>query len=145
MCYSIYLSTTSQDDLSQLPSKLYRFLPITSEDDPDIIQLLDYPVKWYIQCQYGGCSCHFRHLGEGSSIDFSPPEDWCPEDADDVEATKAVYDLLAGMLDNGYRVDLIDVWSNTSPEAITPLDVSLNEVTQDAFRFFENYQFRLRR
>ena len=144
MCYVIYLSTTSQEDLSQLPSKLYHFLPVTEEDDPDIIDLLDYPARWYLECQYGGCSCHFRHLG-GSYLEFAPPADWFPEDADDIEATKAVYEVLEQMLANRQNVDVVDVWTNAQPEAIKDLDVSLSEVSKDAFRFFENYKFNLRR
>ena len=145
MCYLIYLSTTSLEDLSHLPSKLYRFLPLTKHDDPAIVNLLGHPVRWYLQCQYGGCSCHFRHLGEGSDLDFAPPADWCPEDADDIEATKAVYDVLEGMLTDGHKVDLMDVWVNTKPEAITVFDVSLSEVDRDSFRFFENRKFNLSR
>ena len=145
MCYLIYLSTTSLEDLSHLPSKLYHILPLAKEDDPAIINLLDHPVQWYLQCQYGGCSCHFRHLCEGNDMDFAPPADWCPEDVDDIEATKAVYDLLSAMLAQGHKVDLVDAWVNTEPEAITVLDVSLSEVDRDSFQFFENYKFNLRR
>jgi hypothetical protein len=145
MCYLIYLSTTSQEDLSRLPSKLYYFRPLTEEDDPAIINLLDNPVRWYLECQYGGCSCHFRHLDGGSETDFFPPADWMPEDADDIEATKAVYDVLARLLAEGHKVDLVDIWENTPPEAITVLDVSLSEVDRDSFRFFEHRKFTLRR
>lgn len=144
MCYSIYLSTTSQEDLSRLPSTLYNFLPLTEDDEPDIIHLLDYSARWYLQCQYGGCSCHFRHLAVGSDMDFAPPEDWFPEDSEDIEATQAVYDVLAGILADGHQVDLMDVWSDAQPEEITVLDVSLSEVQQDTFRFFENHKFNLR-
>ncbi len=144
MCYLIYISTTSKEDLSALPSKLYRFLPVTEDNDPDIINLLAHPMRWYLQCQYGGCSCHFRHLSTSNGLDFAPPEDWAPEDADDIESTKAVYHVLLGMLADGHKVDLIDLWNNTKPEAISALDVSLSEVDQDSFRFFENHKFNLR-
>lgn len=145
MCYSIYLSTTSQEDLSSLPSTLYRFLPLTEEDDPDILRLLDYPVQWYLQCRYGGCSCYFRHLGAGSDMNFAPPEDWFPEDLDDLEATQAVYEVLVRILAEGHRVDLVDAWTDAQPETITLLDVSVSEVPQDNFRFFENHKFNMSR
>jgi hypothetical protein len=79
----------------------------------------------------------------GGDLWFSPPEDWFPEDADDIEATKAVYDLLSKMLAEGHKVDLVDVWVGTKPEAITERDVSLSEVDRDSFRFFENRKFNL--
>ncbi|MCX6380814.1 MAG: hypothetical protein NT023_15305, partial [Armatimonadetes bacterium] len=101
----------------------------------------------YLEGQYGGCSCHFRHLFEveGSEMDFGPPADWFPEDADDVKSTKAVYDVLARLLTEGHKVDLVDVWENTPPEAIPALNVSLGEVDRDSFQFFENHTFDLRR
>ncbi len=78
-------------------------------------------------------------------MDFEPPSDWFPEDADDVEATKAVYDVLARLLTDGHKVDLVDVWENSQPDAITALNVSLSEVGRDSFQFFENHKFDLRR
>lgn len=145
MCYSVYLSTTSPEDLSSLPSNLYRFRPLTEEDEPAIVTLLDHSAQWYLECQYGGCSCHFRHLCEGNERAFSPPADWFPEDADDIEATKAVYDVLAGLLASGHKVDLLDLWEDTEPDAITTLDLSLSTVDRDAFRFFESCKFNLSR
>lgn len=145
MCYEIYLSTTSPDDLSNLPCELYHFMPLTQDDLPVIVNLLDNPVRWFLECQYGGCSCHFRHLNDVGEMYFAPPEDWYPEDEDNIVATSAVYDVLVGILTDGHKVDLIDAWSNTSLEAITALDVSLSEVDRDSFRFFENRKFHLSR
>jgi hypothetical protein len=145
MCYLIYVSTTSSEDLSRLPSKLYRFLPPSELDDPAIVNLLEHPQRWYLECQYGGCSCHFRHLDGGTAMDFFPPADWFPEDADAIEATRAVYDVLTRMLAEGHKADLVDVWAGTPPEAITTLDVSVSEVHRDSFRFFEHRKFNLRR
>lgn len=145
MCYLIYLSTTSQEDLSRLPSELYRFRPLTEEDDPAIVNLLAHPARWFLECRYGACSCHFRHLDGGRATDFSPPADWFPEDADDIEATKAVYDVLARLLAEGQKVDLLDIWTDTPPEAVTSLNVSLSKVDRDSFRFFEHRKFNLRR
>ena len=39
MCYLIYLSTTSLDELSELPSELFHLVPLTEEDDPAIVTL----------------------------------------------------------------------------------------------------------
>src|SRR5262245_42174927 len=115
MCYMIYLSTTCPEDLGLLPSNIYRFQRLTTENDPVITDQLDYPFRWRLEGRYGGCSCHFRHLG-GELLEFAPPADWLPEDADDIEATKAVYDVLGRMLADGHKVDLVDVWSNDQPD-----------------------------
>ena len=143
MCYLLYISTTSLEDISRLPSKLYHFRPLTKADEPAIVRLLDHPQRWFLECQYGGCSCHFRHLCAGNERDFSPPADWFPEEADDIEATKAVYDVLARLFASGYKVDLLDLWEDTKPDAITTLDISLSTVDRAAFRFFESYKFNL--
>jgi len=54
-------------------------------------------------------------------------------------------DVLASLLTEGHKVDLVDVWENNQPEAITALNVSLGEVDRDSFQFFENHKFDLRR
>jgi len=143
VCYSIYLSTTSEEDLSVLPSTLFRFIPATEDYDVEILSLLDHPARWHLECQYGGCSCHFRHLGEGSDLGFAPPADWCPEDDDDIESTKAAYDVIAHILAGGHKLDLVDVWTDAKAAEVTTLDVSLSEVQRDSFRFFENRKFML--
>jgi hypothetical protein len=48
MCFLIYLSTTSPEDLRLLPSKLYHLLPLSKEDDPAIANLLENPSQWFI-------------------------------------------------------------------------------------------------
>lgn len=143
MCYVIYVSTTSPEALDRLPGSLYRFMSLIEDQDPAIVGLLAHPYRWYLECQYGGCSCHFRHLGEGGDLDFSPPEDWCPEDPDDIEATAAVYDVLEPLVAGGYELDLIDAWNGTPSTAIRDVPVSLREVPRDRFRFFENHRFLL--
>lgn len=135
--------TTSPEDLSDLPSKPFHFQPIAEKDDPEILNLLCNPVRWFLQCQYGGCNCDFRHLAEGNDMEFAPPADWCPEDPEAIEATKAVYDILSEMLAKGYKVDVVDLWVNNSLESIVEIDVSLSKVNRDSFRFFENRKYNL--
>jgi hypothetical protein len=141
MCYTIFLSTTSAEALDALPYELYQFVRTTEKEDQTIGDLIKYPHRWYLTGQYGGCSCHFRHLGEGSDMYFSPPEDWSPEDADDIESTGAVYDALAHIVTSGHRLDLVDMWNGTDPADIRDLPISLSNVSRDAFRFFENHRF----
>ncbi|MCO5297850.1 MAG: hypothetical protein M9921_13440 [Fimbriimonadaceae bacterium] len=148
MCFSIYLSTTSTEDLAKPESELIQLEtikgwvpePLTDEDD-SVLDRLNYPNKWCLVSRYGGCSCGYRHLCSGSDFDFGPPEDWCPEDDDDIESTQAAYDLFARLLVEGHQVDVLDVWTGTSAEAITTMVVRLCEVPRDHFRFFEGVRF----
>jgi hypothetical protein len=141
MCYQIYVSTTSEEDLAALPTDLFRFELPTADDRPDILQLLAYPHKWYLACRYGGCSCHYRHLGEGSDFSFDQPQDWMPEDSDDVESTQGIYDLVERLLAAKQGVDLVDVWEDPAAIRVTTLSVKLSDVSRDAFRFFANHKF----
>ena len=143
MCYIIFLSTTSAEALDDLPSDLYRFARATEEDDKAIAGLLKHSHRWRLEGQYGSCSCHFRHLGEGNDMGFAPPEEWCPEDSDDIESTRAVYDVLAHVVMSGHGLDLIDLWNDARPDAIKDLSISLRDVPRDRFRFFENHRFIL--
>ena len=74
---------------------------------------------------------------------FGPPEAWFPEDADDIESTGAVYDVLARIVASGHRLDIIDTWNGAPSEAVRDLPVSLAHVPRDWFRFFENRRFIL--
>jgi hypothetical protein len=171
VCYSIYLSTSSQEDLSLLASDQFTFIPIAdpvepeeswkrwaadplfisdtaeASDDPEILALLDHPQKWYLESKYGGCSCHFRHWGfiwkNLSDATFSVPVDWSPEDEVEIESTKAVYDALVDVVKNGYCVDLVDCWSGSEAKDIQTLEVSLTNIPRDQFRFFGGVKFTL--
>jgi hypothetical protein len=153
MCYSIYVSTTSKEDLAGLPEDHFQFQRIEGSEignDLGILALLAYPERWLLLCKYGGCSCHFRHLGEvvggrngRRQEPFGVPEDWMPEDEEDLESTKAVFDALSLLLSKGNQVDLIDVWTDTAPDSVQTLNVSLGEVPRDAFRFLEGYRMCL--
>lgn len=132
-----------------MASDHFSFNPIAETDDPNMLELLDHPQKWFLECKYGCCSCHFRH-GTGSfhpttketfPPTFGPPEDWMAEDAEDIEATLATHDVLARLLKDGHQADLIDCWYGASPKEIVSLDVNLDKVPRDHFRFFENYKF----
>ncbi|TMP97098.1 MAG: hypothetical protein E6L09_13880 [Verrucomicrobia bacterium] len=43
------------------------------------------------------------------------------------------------------KKDCIDKWERAQAEDLHTLDVSLNAVSQEAFRLFENYKFRLKK
>ena len=141
MCYTIYLSTTSGEDLSDLNDGPFFFYRPSEHDDPDMLALLEHPSRWYLGSQYGGCSCHFRHVQMDREPEFVPPEDWCPEDEDDIEATKAVYDVLSRIVSEGHKLDLLSIWEGCSPDAVKAARFSLSEVPRESFRFFEDYRF----
>lgn len=140
MCNLIFISTDSDLDLSAVSSEQFRFRHPSEEDLGKVGSFLRYPKRWYLQCQYGGCSCHFRHLAAGSDFFFGPAEDWLPEDEDDLFATAAVFDVFADLVRRGYRLDVLDTWNAELTVAIE-VDVRISEVGRGAFRFWEGCRF----
>ena len=69
--------------------------------------------------------------------------DWYPEEQDEIDATRQLYVTLTFLLSSGYQVDLLNLWHGAQSTTITTLDVSLDEVSEKAFRLFENHKFRL--
>lgn len=143
MCYSLYLSTTANEDLAVLTSSLFIFEPHAVRDDDGIGEGLANPHKWVLTGRHGGCSCHFRHVVQGNEPVFDPPMDEFPEDAEEVESTVAIYELFNRLVTAGHRVDVVDLWDGTPPEYARSIEVSLSQVPAQAFRFFEGYRFVL--
>lgn len=152
VCNVIFLSTTSDEDLSLTGGGLFRLYRVALDERETAVRTLKHPHRWYLECRYGGCSCHFRHSDniqfEGSSpvaVDptFGPPEEWCPEDDDDLESTAAFYDLLLRLIGVGHQVDVVDVWNGDDSGAVRTMSVSLSSVPREHFRFFESYRFDL--
>ena len=143
MCYSVYISTDSSEDLSKHNSELVRFEKVTDLNDDICTKLLDFPNRWYVGSK-SGCSCTFRHL---LSIDlgFAEPVDWYKEEQDEIDATRELYSTLDTLLSSGNRADILDRWQGISPEKIAVLDVSLDVVGKGSFRLFENHKFRLQK
>ena len=141
MCYSVYISTDSLEDLSRRNSTLVRFERVADATTAPCVTLLDFAHRWHVGSK-AGCSCTFRHA---TSVDlgFSDPVNWYPEEQDALDATQELYAVLMDLLASGYRVDLIDVWAGTQPRDITVLEVSLKETSSTAFRMFEDYKFKL--
>ena len=143
MCYEVYLSTNSQEDLTFRNSELVRFKRVADPSTDPSLCLLDYPNSWYVGSK-SECSCTFRHL-HSIELGFGEPVEWYPEEQDELEATRELYATLASLLSSGHHVDLLDRWSSALPEDIKTLDVSLGNVPENAFRLFENHKFRLKR
>jgi len=147
MCYSLYLSTTStRDHGSEWSGIHFIFQPVaaTGEEVEKCASLLQHDHRWLVGAE-GGCSCGFRHLMPGSQDPgFSEPEDWYPEDHEEIEATKALYGQLRLLLEAGEKVDLVDAWEGADPAGVESMQVDLAVVGATEFRLFENRRFELR-
>jgi len=131
-------------DLAGHNSDLVLFEKLADSDPDPCIGLLDFANKWYVGSK-SGCSCTFRFLHHASvDLGFSEPVDWYQEEQDELDATRAFYRTLKGLLSAGHRVDLVSRWEGAQPGDITTLDVSLEDIPENAFRFFEDYKFRFR-
>jgi hypothetical protein len=143
MCYEVYISTDSQEDLATRNSELIRFKRVTDPNIDPGMQLLDFPHHWYVGSK-SQCSCTFRHL-YSVELGFAEPVDWYPEEQDEIAATRELYATLTSLLSSGYHVDLLDRWYGAQPTDIVTLNVSLSDISEKAFRLFENYKFRLKK
>lgn len=143
MCYSVYISTDSSENLSELNSQRVKFEKLSGLNDASCTALLDFSNKWYVGSK-SGCSCTFRHL-TSTELGFSDPVDWYEEEQDELDATRELYATLSNLLGSGHQVDLIDSWQGARPQDMITLDVSLDEVSPTAFRLFENHKFKLKR
>ncbi|MES2933859.1 MAG: hypothetical protein V4805_10275 [Pseudomonadota bacterium] len=105
---------------------------------------LQYQNKWYLGSE-SGCSCDFRHLCFGSaSLGFGEPEDWFPEEASHIEASRQVIATIRSLVEKGAQVDCFDAWAHGQTDADTLLgevEVNLATVSDLTFRFFENFRF----
>ena len=105
---------------------------------------LAFPYKWFVGSQ-AGCSCSFRHLYITSvELGFGEPEDWFPEEENDITATHQVISVIRSLIERGERVDVIDAWDDGKTEAVPlggDIEVNLKEVGNESFRFFENHRF----
>ena len=137
MCYSIYLSTTSDVDFSREDSDLLNFCKIAA-DDPFRSMLL-YDHQWYVGSK-SGCSCTFRHL-YSVDLGFGEPVEWYPEDEDEIAATLLFVSIVRSIIKRGHKVDCIDAWHGSTKKDIHVKKVNLDEINDDQFRFFENHHF----
>jgi hypothetical protein len=137
MCYSIYISTTLDDDLSLGNSELVNFERVLSVDP--ITSLLEYEYKWYVASK-SGCSCTFRHL-TSTELGFGAPVDWYEEQDDEIAATLVFIKIVRKVIDQGGNMDCINIWYGADIGDIMEETVNLREIENEQFRFFENYRF----
>ncbi|WP_460597988.1 hypothetical protein [Geomonas sp. Red276] len=137
------LSTTSKADLTASGKYV-----VFSKEIPDIAeaQFLKYPHKWFLTTHEGTCSCGFRHV-ERWNIDllgFCEPEEWSPEDEDDILATHDFVDVITSLLKDGDSVDTVTAWlqdEEMSHDLVGDMEVKLSEVGMERFRFYDGYRF----
>lgn len=145
MCNMCIISTSSELDLRQFNSSQVVF----SQDMPDVPEekFLKYEYKWYLGSS-DGCSCRFRHLMDVNFPDlgFADPEDWFPEEQEDIDATLQLVKIFKTILSTGVRIDCIDAWANAStaePLITGNVVVDFAEIPDTSFRFIENYHHEL--
>lgn len=137
----LLLSTDTAEDLSLRNDDLVSFsneLPLLAERT-----LLAHPNQWFVGSR-GGCSCGFRHLHVSSvALGFGEPEDWFPEEPEDIEATLRLVAIVRELTEEGVKVDCIDAWGHSSDSASLAgtIDVDLSNMNDKAFRFFESHRF----
>lgn len=137
MCYSIYLSTDSDLDLSTKNNHLIQFM---KESIPQpYLSLLQFQNHWYVGSK-SICSCTFRHL-HSIELGFCEPQDWYPEDEQEIEATLIFIRIVREILQQGNQVDCLDIWEAASQSDIIQINVNLEDIRDDQFRFYENYHF----
>ncbi|UCD43084.1 MAG: hypothetical protein JSV69_05680 [Chloroflexota bacterium] len=137
MCYSIYLSTDSNKDLSNENNDLLHFKQ--EEIKGSIQSILKNEHQWYLGSK-SICSCTFRHL-HSIELGFSEPVDWYPEDDDEIAATLSFIEIARQIVEQGHQLDCVDIWEGTAEADIKELWIDLNDLRDDEFRFFENYHF----
>jgi hypothetical protein len=139
-----YISTDCEDDLSALTTDLVQFEKPSAEKQAPCPRILKHEHKWFVGSK-SECSCTFRHLlYESVELGFNEPQDWFPEEADDIDATRRLYVILNDMVQRGYQVDLLDCWSGDENEDTASLDVSFGQIPVNHFRLFEGYLFDLK-
>jgi len=141
MCYAVYVSTNSPEDLAGRNSELVRFRIVSDSETDPCAALLEFPKRWFVGSK-SECSCTFRHTAS-VELGFTEPVDWYPEDEDALDATRELYRTLKFLVSSGYQVDLVDCWEGAKPADIATADVWLDDVSEAKFRMFENYRFRL--
>ena len=139
MCYVVLLSTTSSVDLGADSSELVKFereLPQGAA-----IDRLLYPHRWYVGSK-SGCSCTFRHL-LSTELGFGAPEEWYPEEPDEIAATLELVRVVRRLVEEGERVDCVDAWEHADPSLVSAASrtVDLARISDEEFRFFENHHF----
>jgi hypothetical protein len=142
MCFMIILSTSSPDDLHQFNSPLLQFSK-TLPGLPEELHLR-HPHRWFLGSR-DGCSCGFRHLDAmNESLGFAAPEDWWPEEQEDIDATRQAASAFKSLLAAGATLDCIDVWLDDDRDKVRLIEekiIDFTQIPEPGFRFIEGHRF----
>ena len=144
MCYSIYVATTSSRDLASHIGTRIRFQRDLWTPEPAALELLIYPNRWFLTREFGGCSCHFRHVVEINDPLFEPYEEWQERDPDDLEATWEAFEVFRSLVEAGEGLEVMNLWHDASPDKVKSFDVNLSKIPPNAFQFVENARLHFR-
>jgi hypothetical protein len=136
MCYSLYLSTSSREDLTKHNSELLRFRSLDAADEK-WTSLLRHEHKWFVGSK-SVCSCTFRHFST-TDLGFTEPLDWSPEDEDNVLATAELYRVIHTLIAAGEQADCLDVWYDAKSDEVKEMTVTFSAVSEKQFLLFENH------
>ena len=145
MCYAVYLSTDSAEDLSVHNSKL---LHLSREPKPSPripgVDRLRYDHIWHVGT-VSGCSCTLRH-STATNSEFVEPSEWEYEDEwESIAATHELYELITYLKSHGYRIDCLNTWEGerypNESQAISLYRIKLTDVSKTHFRLFEYHHF----
>lgn len=139
MCYFIYLSTDADTDLTVHNSPLVTFDRNLEHGGKAPLGLLQFAHKWYVGSA-SGCSCSFRQVSS-TDMGFHVPQDWCPKDPDDIEATRQFYNAVAELIGRGKQVDCMSWWVDTPADKIVSMNVDVAAVSKETFLFLENHHY----
>jgi hypothetical protein len=144
MCYLVFISTNTEEDLADLSTGRFSFERACGPDSSSARKILKHKNLWNLLSRNSGCSCGFRHLSvESGPLEFEPPQDWAEVDPDDVISTQEVYDFFSELVDQGYSVDVVDIWNEENIEDVQSCEIHLDAISREAFHFFEGWRFEL--
>jgi len=144
MCYSIYVATTSSRDLAAHVGTRIQFERDLWTPEPAALELLIYPNRWFLTREFGGCSCHFRHVAEINDPLFEPYAEWQATDPDDLEATWEAFEVFRSLVEAGEGLEVMNLWEDPSPDEVKSFDVNLSKIPPNAFQFVENVRLHFR-
>jgi len=139
MCYYVYLSTDADTDLTVHNSPLLAFDRNLDRGEKAPLDVLRFVHKWYVGSA-AGCSCALRQFCS-TDMGFHVPQDWSPEDPDDIEATRQFYDAVAELIGRSKQVDCVSWWVHTPADKIVSMNVDLATVSKETFLFLENHRY----
>jgi hypothetical protein len=138
MCYVVFLSTSDPGDLTAHNTGLLRFSRELGREPA--VELLEHPFRWHVGSRQG-CGCGFRHL-TAPELGFNTPEEWFPEEPEDLHATAEFFAVVQSLIAAGHKVDCVDVWTQTGCDLVRRMEVATSTLRDGEFRLFENHHFR---